>query len=276
VRTALVPIDTGRSKPYLLEVTTQDLPIRGLPESLHGATFVHLTDLHGGFGSLEPVYEEILSRTDALQPDLILLTGDYVDDDAKPIDYPMQDVLCRLHARLGVYGTLGNHEHRRGPVQARRMLEKGGVRLLNNASVCLESGLWAVGIDDIDEGKPDIPRAFAGVPGDVTPIVLSHHPHGALRIGEREALVLSGHTHGGQIVLPLLPSKLVCWLHLRCWQVAGWYRYGRVRQYVNRGVGVTGQPFRYNCPAEMAIFRLQPASEASRPEPREREAVGVK
>ncbi len=262
VSTTLVPIETGRSKPYLLEITTQDVPMRGLPEALHGATFVHLSDFHGGFANTEPVFEEVIARVQAAQPDLILLTGDYIDDSQRKNNYPMQTVLSRLHAPLGVFGSFGNHDHRRGIVGIRRMLEQSGVQVLNNENVCLESGLWVAGVDDRGDGQPDLTRALEGIPDDVTAILLCHNPSLFDVLGDRDVLMLSGHTHGGQIALPLLTPKLVCWLHLRCRQVAGWYRKGRARIYVNRGLGVTGKPYRYHCPAEVGIFRMVPDPEA--------------
>ena len=135
------------------------------------------------------------------------------------------------------------------------------MRVLCNENIHLNSGLWLVGVDDVHEGKPDIASAFAGVPDNVTAIVLSHNPRLVERIPDRDVVVLSGHTHGGQIALPILTPEIMVWTHLRCRHVAGWYQEGRARIYVNRGVGVTGKPFRYRCPAEMAIFRLVRAPE---------------
>jgi len=244
--------------------------MRGLPESLHGATLVHLTDLHGGFARLEPVYEAAITLVNAEQPDWLLLTGDYIDDHPSIQSYPMAELLRRFQAKRGVFGCFGNHDHRRGIVGTRRMLEKAGVQLLDNENVRLESGLWLAGVDDLYEGEPDIPRTFAGLPDDATTLVLSHNPRLIERIGDRDVVILSGHTHGGQIVLPLLTPQIVCWLHLRCKQVAGWYANGRTRLYVNRGLGVTGKPFRYNCPAEIGIFRLVP-DPADSPAPARRE-----
>lgn len=259
----LIPIDTGRSRPYLLEVTTQDVPMRGLPEALHGATLVHLSDLHGGFGNTGPVYDEAVARIEALNPDLLVFTGDYIDDHSVPKDYPLADLVSRFHARLGVFGSFGNHDHRRGVVGLRRQLERGGVRVLNNENIAVAPGIRLAAVDDLFEGKPNIPQALAGLPDEATTIVLSHNPRLIEKVGDRDALVLSGHTHGGQIALPFPSPKMVCILHLRCPQVAGWYRNGRARLYVNRGLGVTGRPFRYNCPAEVAIFRLVPDPEKS-------------
>lgn len=254
----LIPIDIGRSRPYMLEISAHEVPMHNLPESLDGFTFVHLTDLHGGYGATDAVYEEAVVRVNALKPDMILLTGDYVDDHAPPDGYPIDEVLRRFHARQGLYGSYGNHDHRRGLEGSHRLLERAGVHILNNENLRLESGLWLAAVDDCFEGKPDLERALDGLPDDRSSILLSHSPQPFDRIGDRDVLMLSGHTHGAQVVIPFPTPKQVCWWHLRCRQVAGWYRRGRTRLYLSRGLGVTGVPFRYNCPAEIAVFRLVP------------------
>ena len=253
-----IEIDTGRARPYILEITNQELPLRGLPESFHGATMVHLTDLHGGYGNTDAVHQEAIRRVNAVAADIILFTGDYIDDHKDIKDYPIEETLGQFRARLGLFGSFGNHDHRRGVTGTRRKLEAAGVRVLNNESVCIASGLHVAGVDDIFEGKPDIDLAFRDIPDHITPIVLSHSPRLIERVSRRYAQVLSGHTHGGQICLTFPTPKMVCMAHLRCRQVAGWYHNGLASLYVNRGLGVTGRPFRYRCPAEIAIFRLIP------------------
>ena len=257
----LIPVDIGQAKPYEVEITRHDVPMRGLPGSLHGATFAHISDLHGGFAGLEAVYEETIARVNAENVDFLFITGDYVDDHKSIKAYPMQDYLRRFEAKQGVFGCLGNHENRRGPVQARKMLDQSGLRLLVNENLRTPTGLWIAGIDDFFEGKPDLAATLKGVPDDVTAIVLSHNPRLIEKVGDRDLLLLSGHTHGGQINLPFPTPKMVCWFHLRVPQVAGWFRNGRARCYVSRGVGVTGKPFRYRCPAEIGFFRLLPDKE---------------
>jgi predicted MPP superfamily phosphohydrolase len=222
-------------------------------------TMAQISDMHAGFGNTEPVFEEAIRQIEAIQPDLLVFTGDFIDDHADPVDYPIENFLmCFPKARLGVYAVMGNHESRRGPQASRRVIERSGLHLLHNRNVCLEGGLWLAGIDDLAEGEPDIEAAMAGVPDDATCIMLSHHPRLIEKMPHRDLFILSGHTHGGQFNLFFPNPKLVCRLHLRCRQVAGWYRNGRSRLYVNRGLGVTGKPYRINCPAEISVFRLVP------------------
>ncbi len=259
VSKTFVPIDTGRKSPYMLEISTHDVPMHGLSEYWHGKTFVHLSDIHAGYGNTAAVYEEMVRRVNALEPDLILLTGDYLDDHPDEAQFPLKDILLRLRAKAGIFGSFGNHDHRRGIVGSRRLLEQSQVHALENKNVELPHGLFIAGVDDLAEGFPDVPRALEGLPADRTSIVLSHHPGLIERIPEKDVLILSGHTHGGQIALPFPPPRLVIKFHLHCNQVHGWYTNGKARQYVNRGLGVTGKPFRYRCPAEIGVFRLLPA-----------------
>jgi predicted MPP superfamily phosphohydrolase len=258
--TTWIPVEVGQEHPYILEISRHEVTLRDLPPSLHGATFVHLSDLHGGFANLEAVYEEAIAQVNAIEPDYIFFTGDYVDKRSAPANYPIQNYLRRFRAKQGMFGSLGNHDHRRGPEQAKRMLEQSGIRVVNNESIRLESGLWLAGVDDLHEGQPNIPRAFANLPTDQTSIVLSHNPRLIEKAKGRDIVILSGHTHGGQFRLRFPTPLMICYLHLRCWQVAGWYRRGKTRLYVNRGLGVTGKPYRINCPAEIGVFRMLPDS----------------
>jgi predicted MPP superfamily phosphohydrolase len=256
VSNTLVPIDTGRKAPYMLEISNHEVPMHGLSDYWHGKTFVHLTDIHAGFGNTSAVFEEAVARVNALEPDLILLTGDYLDDHADDPDFPLKDILLRLRAKSGIFGSFGNHDHRRGIEGLRELLEQSQVQRLENENIELPHGLFLAGVDDLAEGFPDIPCTLTGIPADRTSIVLSHNPRMIERVPENDVLILSGHTHGGQIVLPFPSPRLVIKFHLRCNQVSGWYTNGKAREYVSRGLGVTGKPFRYHCPAEIAVFRM--------------------
>jgi predicted MPP superfamily phosphohydrolase len=141
-------------------------------------------------------------------------------------------------------------------VGTKRILEAAGVVPLWNENQRLPQGIWLAGIDDVRTGVPRIHEALAGIPKNVTPLVLSHNPSIFDFTPRREMVLLAGHTHGGQIVPPLLSPKIICRLRLQCRYVAGWYRKGASRLYVSRGIGMTGKPFRYRCPAEIAVFRL--------------------
>ena len=232
--------------------------MRGLPPSMHGATFAHVTDIHAGFADLEKVYAEAVAQVNASEPDYIFFTGDYVDRRTDNPNYPIVELLQSFRARREVFGCLGNHDHKRGKVLTNKILKRAGVQVLANESVRLDSGLWIAGVDDLHEGAPDLGRTFADLPTEQTSIVLSHNPRLIEQSHGRDIVILSGHTHGGQFNLAFPPPLVICYLHLGCWQVSGWYQRGDSRLYVSRGLGVTGKPYRINCPAEIAIFRMVP------------------
>lgn len=256
MKSEIVMVDNGQKRPYPIEITEQDLPLRGLPPSLEGKRFVQLSDLHSGFAHLEAAYELAIERVNTEETEFLFITGDLVDDHAKPIDYPIHQFLKRFTTKHGTYAVMGNHEQRRGIVQAKREFEKGNVRMLTNESIQLDSGLWIGGIDDLLEGKPDFDKVLSPLPTNQTSLIMAHNPTTLDRLPNRDLVLFSGHTHGGQFRIPGIPTAAMVWLHLRCRQVSGWYSNGTTRGYTNRGLGVTGRPYRINCPAEIAIFRL--------------------
>lgn len=257
IRTETLKLTSGIGKPYDVEVVHQEVVLNGLPEQFHGNTFVHITDLHGGFGKLEPIYDEAIRLVNEINPEFIFFTGDYVDKRSNPQDYNMYRYLKEFHAKRGIYACLGNHDVKRGSARVRKMLENSGFHVLVNETVRIEPGLWIGGVDDLHEGAPDIPTMFRGLPPDRTTIVLSHNPRLIEKSQNRDILILSGHTHGAQFRLNFPTPLMICYMHLRCKQVAGWYTKGASRLYVSRGLGVTGKPFRIDCPAEIGVFTMK-------------------
>lgn len=239
-----------------IEINRYPAPLP-LTDGAVGFTLVQLTDFHLGFGHPEPSINKAIELTLSLSPDLIVLTGDYVDSHTQHIPL-VKSVFSPLRAPLGVYATYGNHDHRAAPPVLKRILADIGIEVLNNSAVPLPSGLWLIGIDDLYEGEPDVEAALSDPPPDVPLIVLSHHPGMIRRLPDRPIVMLSGHTHGAQIRLPFPSPELVCWYHLRTRYVSGWYHLGQRHLYVNRGLGITGLPFRYNCPPEIACFDFKP------------------
>jgi uncharacterized protein len=249
--------NTGHRRPYDVQVVEHILKVNGLPKETSEVTFVHLSDIHAGYGGTEPVYEETIRRVNEINPDYLLVTGDYIDDHA-PDEHALPDLLHRITPRFNTFVSLGNHDHRRGVSRITRMLERSGVCVLNNGNVHTGRGLWIAGVDDYYEGKPNVEKAFRGIPEGVTSVLLSHNPTIIDFIKQYDTIQLSGHTHGGQIAVPFPNPRIVVKLHLRCDYVAGWYTHGKAKLYVSKGLGVTGKPFRINCPAEIGLFRLQP------------------
>ena len=169
--------------------------------------------------------------------------------------------LRHLHARDGVFAVLGNHDWWEDAGDVAHAVRAAGITLLRNEHVTLRRNgatLYLAGVDDVQMRKADLKRALAGVPREAAVILLAHEPYfadTASRDG-RVGLQLSGHSHGGQIVLPRVDGAVLRFLgHHR--YPRGLYRVREMSVYTNRGLGVVGLPLRVNCPPEVALITLQ-------------------
>jgi hypothetical protein len=226
-----------------------------LPDSLCGLRVAQLSDLHAGPFLGAGDLAGVLALLDELAPDLLVVTGDFVAhsiDDVRPI----LGELGRLGARLGVFAVFGNHDYRgRREAQLASELERRGIVVLRDRTQRIEldgAALCVVGVEDLEEAKHvDLARARAGVrPGDFE-IVLCHHPAGApFCASPRTLAVLSGHTHGGQIDLPLLRRAGPAHPGARV-------QLGATRLVTSRGLGVIGIPLRVGAPAEIVLLELE-------------------
>ncbi len=239
------------------------LAVEGLPAGLEGWVLVQLSDPHAGpflgAGDLSAVIDAV----QALQPDLVLLTGDLITRRADEAFTLLGD-LARLTPRMGSFGVFGNHDYRgrREGELSRRFAEEARFRFLRDECVRFEvegGALALVGLEDLEEAKaPDAARARGSVrPGDVE-IVLCHNPLGAPPLARPGcAAILCGHTHGHQIDLPLVRR-------LAPPHPGDRFRVGPSEVIVNRGLGALGVPLRIGSPAEVVALRLTRAQGAPR------------
>jgi len=242
-----------------IELTRHDVELVGLPPEQSGITIVQISDFHRGCGNPDALITTAVGCVNALEPDYVVITGDFIDGRRKDI-LPVVKLVSGLCAKRGTFAVLGNHDQRADPELLRTALEAANINVLDNRNVELSPGLWIAGIDDMREGRPDLDKALNGIPERAGPILLSHIPNVFQHVSaNRPMLILSGHTHGGQLNIPFLTPYVVCRIHLNTPFVHGWYQNGNVRMYVNRGIGVTGpNPLnrRFRCPPEITEFRL--------------------
>jgi predicted MPP superfamily phosphohydrolase len=257
-------------EPHWLEISTLDLPVRGLPPALDGATLAQLSDLHIGPKVSDDYIDDTFRRVRALQPDFVVCTGDWLTYDG---DARLEQLARRLaglpRGRLGTVGVLGNHDYGFGwqmePV-ADRVVEiatEAGVRILRN-EVATIGGLRFVGIEDI--WGPRFPRVSDPATAKLSrlmttepTIVLSHNPDSADRPiwGDYRGWILAGHTHGGQCKPPFLPPPLLPVRNRR--YTAGPIEVVEGRWlYISRGVGHLLE-VRFNVRPEVPLFRLRRA-----------------
>jgi predicted MPP superfamily phosphohydrolase len=257
-----------------VRVTRLPVFVPNLPAALWGVTIAHVTDLHLYEDEPHPAARRALVILERQRPDLLVVTGDQWDHRAGIAGYE-----AWLRARpsgLPALAVLGNHEYALGggsasdiAREARQVHERGEAELLVNESREIPlrgSHLRVFGLDDLRHGKPQ-PALFDPVLDPAEPqLWLFHEPGQADRPGwpsaAQPSLMLAGHTHGGQIRIPLVPAITPSGSgHY----VAGLYATSLGPLYVSRGVGGSGPRLRYRCPAEVALLELRPASVESRP-----------
>jgi hypothetical protein len=234
------------------------LTYANLPESLCGFTLLHLTDLHlDGVAGLDDAISE---RLRDVKVDLCVLTGDYrfaMRGPCHGIYPPMERILKSINARLGVVGILGNHD----VSEEVPALEQLGVRMLINEALEVRRGrdsAWVIGVDDPHYyGCDDLPAALSDVPSEAFKILLVHTPE---IIEEAEAfgvdLYLCGHTHGGQVCLPLI-GPIITNANCSRAYARGVWTYKTLQGYTNAGVGTSGVPVRFFCPPEIGLVELR-------------------
>lgn len=243
---------------YDIEITRHEVWIDDLPPQFDGYRIAFLTDTHVASFVRPDFYRQIVAETNRVDPDLILLGGDFVTW-RKDIELMADVLLTGLHARDGKYAVLGNHDYWANGAEVQAAMEAKGVRFIVNTSVTIERGgatLPLAGIDEVYRGEPDVEAAFANVPKHGPVLGLTHHPDMIDRLRDRRIdLLVCGHTHGGQIRVPFFGSLVVPSKHEGRY-AAGFVRVGRVLMYVSRGIGAI-PPLRVLCPPEIATFTLR-------------------
>jgi uncharacterized protein len=241
------------------EVSETDIWLKRLPAPFNGLRIVHLTDIHHSlFTPLEDV-QRAVHLANLLRPDVIALTGDYVSFSPSYV-WPAARALGRLRARLGIFAVLGNHDFQVDADEITRAFRAQRIRMLRNSHFALRARrthLWMIGVDDLWWDADDFPAALRSVPARDVKILLCHNPLGIWQAARHGVdFVLSGHTHGGQVRLPVVGS-VYGRSQLGRRFVEGWNRLDGTQIYVNRGIGKVLLPVRYGCPSEIACFRLR-------------------
>jgi predicted MPP superfamily phosphohydrolase len=247
-------------------VNEERIWLDALPCAYHGLRVVQISDIHHGLFLPKEWLSEAVRQTNRLNPDIIALTGDFVTYSRRNIG-TAAELLGRLRARYGVYAVLGNHDFRVDADAITLALRRQRIDVLRNRHVTLWFGgesLYLAGVDDYGYGA-DLRRAMRGVPREAATILLAHNPR-VIHLASRHnvSLVLSGHTHGGQVNLPLLGTVYGRSPERLRYKI-GWDRMGATQIYVSRGIGTIVLPWRLRCPAEITHLELlQGASCVSR------------
>lgn len=248
--------DRGQRNARDLRLERNDVVLRNLPVSFDGFTVLQLSDLH--LDMAEGITDTLIHRLSGLDYDLCVLTGDFrarTYGSYEPALEAMSRV--RTHLTSPVYGVLGNHDS----IRMVPALESMGIHMLLNESVCLtrgEAALHLAGVDDPHYfGADNLEKASDGIPPEASSLLLAHSPE-IFRHAAHAGfdLMLSGHTHGGQICLPG-GVPLLC--NARCPRryCSGAWEFGDLQGYTSRGSGVSVVDVRLNCPPEITLHRLR-------------------
>ncbi|MDY7227753.1 metallophosphoesterase [Hyalangium rubrum] len=234
--------------------------VDGLPAELDGYRIGQISDVHCGPYVSEERVSSWVSRLNALEVDLVAVTGDLITHGSSHVE-PVARALGGLRAKDGAFACMGNHDYFTDGEHLVRALERQGLTVLRNRGVVVERGgarLYVAGVDDTWTSRHDLARALAGRPPGAPTVLLAHDPELFPQAQARSVeLTLSGHTHGGQLAVPGV-RRLSLARFITRW-TAGLYRHGRSWLYVNRGVGTTGPPARLGAPAELAVITLRRA-----------------
>lgn len=248
------------------QVREHVVPIDGLPAAFEGYRVAQISDLHcGPFASASRVAEWV-AAVNRLNVDLVAVTGDLIASGAAFVPV-VASALGHLRARDGVFASMGNHDYFTDGRSLVTALESAGLTVLRNRGVDIKRGddavLHVAGVDDTWSKRADVDLALSSRAPGVPVVLLAHDPALFPEAARRGVnLTLSGHTHGGQLGLPLLARK---WNLARLMTpfTSDFYRLGGATLYVNRGLGTTGPPVRLAVRPEIAVFTLQCAAPAT-------------
>ena len=250
-------------EPSRLVVHATTLALPAWPHALDGFKIALLADIHAGAPFIrEEKLAEIVAETNRTSPDLILLAGDFVVGN-EPLSNPIAPeaiakALSGLHARLGVYAVLGNHDEWEGGAQVHAALEAEGIHVLDNEVTEIHdhtssTSIWIAGLADLMTRDQKIAATVAKA-GDLV-IALTHEPDSFLEMPSRVALTLTGHTHGGQVALPLVGALIVP-SRRGARYAAGHIVEGGKHLFVTTGIGTSILPVRFGVTPEIALLTL--------------------
>jgi predicted MPP superfamily phosphohydrolase len=255
----------GWIEPRRLVVNRMRLALPRWPAALAGLRVGVMTDLHAGvLHAGEDAIARWVDRMNAERPDVVLLAGDFTD--AHPLfgrrlaPERIAERLAPLEAPLGRVAVLGNHDWRAFGMRMWTALAAAGIPVLENDAAALDAPggrLHVAGLADVRFRRPDLARALAGIPGEEPVIVLSHDPDAFPFVPARVALTVSGHTHGGQVAIPLLRLPAMPSRHGERYARGHIVEHGR-HLVVGTGLGTSGVPLRLFAPPELLVLELHP------------------
>jgi uncharacterized protein len=252
-------------EPNWIEVSNVPLKLPRLPRAFSGFRLVQISDIHAGYWMTPERFASIVELIKEQSPDLVAVTGDVIlAYGGMPDDQPVLDEFGKVFKKIAddyeTIAVLGNHDYWYDADKVKSVLERAGARVLMNSVHSLERGgerLHIAGVDDIYENQADLDAVLSALPRDGGAILLAHEPDFAdiSAATGRFDLQISGHTHGGQVSLPIIGPLVLPYLGRK--YPSGLYKVEDMYQYTNRGVGMTMPTIRFNCRPEITVFTLE-------------------
>ncbi len=251
-------------EPGLFSVETVQVKLKRLPKSFSGLRIAQISDIHmGGWMNLDR-FQQVADLILAEKPDVLLITGDFLlgyhfTEEMKQALEDLTGVLSSLAEAIPSFAVLGNHDYWTDPDSVRSMLVSSGITDLTNTVFTMtrdSNSLYFCGVDDVWEGDVRLEDVIAQLKDDNAAILMVHEPDYAdtsAATGKFD-LQVSGHTHGGQVSIPLFGPPILPYLGQN--YPSGLYKVGNMFQYTNRGIGMIGPAVRFNCRPEITIFVL--------------------
>jgi predicted MPP superfamily phosphohydrolase len=249
-----------------IEVHSETLNLPAWPANLSGFRVAVIADLHAGGPQIdEERIDRIVERVNREQLDLVALLGDYIDTEVALAEWIQPEniaaKLARLESRLGTYAVLGNHDWTHTGARMGQALHDAGITLLENRAVEVES-FWIAGLGDLMTRTADLEGTLAQVPDGAPVLLFSHNPDVFPQVPERVALTFSGHTHGGQVNVPLLRDKVTPSKY-GAHYTGGHIEEGGRHLYVSDGIGTSQLPVRFRAKPEIPVLELRASNSAS-------------
>ena len=250
-----------RRNDYLISYI--DLPINNLPDKFEHFTITMLTDIHSSIFMEKDQMELYVKAANDLGGDLTVVTGDFVNSLVEEV-YPFAEAFSGLKAPYGVYGVLGNHDFFTHDVEAvAKEVNACGIKLIRDDNVTIQKDgqkIYLLGVDDVGNARRAgdlFDNVLIGTEANLPKILMCHRPYFFEQAAARNIdVTLSGHTHGGQLVIARIGGEVFAPARLVSPYIAGMYKKENSLMYVSRGIGTVGIPIRINCPPEITKFRL--------------------
>jgi len=242
----------------IVQINRYKVPVDDLPEAFHGFRLVQLTDLHLGFMVSEPFIEGVVSSAKKLNPDIIVCTGDYVHGRNTTAEInKVWPILSKLEAKYGVFSVLGNHDHWADFETSLNWLERSGQNIRHQCKAIYKGKDRIIigGCGDYWEDELNIDKAFSCSDEGDCRILLAHNPDSVdTQYKTPLSLVLSGHTHGGQVVMPFYGPPVLPVRNKK--YSSGLIETQNTQLFISRGIGWAIYPVRFNCYPEIAVLEL--------------------